>query len=51
MASGFVLRYFDTGFPDEGPEALARFLGLHVDDVFPIAVDVQRYVGDRKSVV
>ncbi len=29
---------------------LARFLGLHVDDVFPITVDVRRYVrGDPKT--
>lgn len=39
-----LARYFDVGFPAEGPEALARFLGLHVDDVFPITVDVRRYV-------
>jgi hypothetical protein len=39
-----LARYHDSGFPAEGPEALARFLGLHVDDVFPISVDVRRYV-------
>jgi hypothetical protein len=39
-----LARYHDSGFPAEGPEALARVLGLHVDDVFPIAVDVRRYV-------
>jgi hypothetical protein len=39
-----LARYHDVGFPEEGPEALARFLGLHVDDVFPISVDVRRYV-------
>jgi hypothetical protein len=40
----YLARYHDIGFPAEGPEALARFLGLHVDDVFPITVDVGRYV-------
>lgn len=39
-----LARYHDVGFPDEGPEALAHFLGLHVDEVFPITVDVRRYV-------
>jgi hypothetical protein len=39
-----LARYHDVGFPEEGPQALARFLGLHVDDVFPITVDVRRYV-------
>jgi len=39
-----LARYHDVDFPEEGPEALARFLGLHVDDVFPITVDVRRYV-------
>jgi hypothetical protein len=37
-------RYFDVAFASRGPMALARFLGLGVDDVFPITVDVRRYV-------
>jgi hypothetical protein len=46
----YLARYHDIGFPAEGPEALARFLGLSVDDVFPITVDVRRYVqGDPKA--
>ena len=46
----YLARYHDIGFPAEGPEDLARFLGLHVDDVFPISVDVRRYVrGDPKA--
>ena len=45
-----LARYHESGFPAEGPEALARFLGLHVDDVFPISVDVRRYVrGNPKA--
>jgi hypothetical protein len=39
-----LARYFDFDFTTRGPEALARFLGLSVDDVFPITVDVRRYV-------
>jgi hypothetical protein len=45
-----LARYFDSGLQAEGPEVLARFLGLHVDDVFPIFVDVRRYVrGDSNA--
>jgi hypothetical protein len=40
----FLARYFDILSATEGPEALARFLGLSVDDVFPISVDIRRYV-------
>lgn len=48
----YLARYHDIGFPVEGPEALARFLSLHVDDVFPITVDVRRYVhGDPKALI
>jgi hypothetical protein len=39
-----LARYHDVDFAKRSPEALARFLGLHVDDVFPITVDVRRYV-------
>ncbi len=40
----YLARYHDIGFADEGPEALARVLGLQIDNVFPITVDVRRYV-------
>jgi hypothetical protein len=40
----YLARYHDFDFTSQGPEALARFLGLGVDDVFPITVDVRRYV-------
>jgi hypothetical protein len=39
-----LARYHDIGFPARGPEELARSLHLGVDDVFPISVDVRRYV-------
>ena len=45
-----LARYHDVGFAAHGPEALAWFLGLRIDDVFPISVDVRRYVrGDPKA--
>ena len=45
-----LARYHDFDFASRGPEALARFLGLGVEDVFPITVDVRRYVrGDPKA--
>ncbi|HLH72680.1 MAG TPA: hypothetical protein VKX96_05295 [Chloroflexota bacterium] len=39
-----LARYHDVDFAARSPDALARFLGLHVDDVFPITVDVRQYV-------
>ena len=38
-----LARYHDHDFADRGPEALSGFLGLQVDDVFPIAFDVRAY--------
>lgn len=35
-----LARYHDFDYAERGPEALARFLGLLIDDVFPIAFDV-----------
>ena len=41
----FVLaRYFDAGFDAAGPNALARFMGLPVEEIFPIAYDVSGVV-------
>ena len=38
-----LARYHDYDFADRGPDALARFLGLQVDEVFPISADVRPY--------
>jgi hypothetical protein len=38
-----LARYFDYNYDQSGPEALARFLELAVDEVFPIAYDVRQY--------
>lgn len=34
-------RYHDFDYAEQGPEALANFLGLPVDEVFPIAYDIR----------
>lgn len=39
-----LARYHDFDYAERDPEALARFLGLRVDDVFPIAFDVRQFV-------
>jgi hypothetical protein len=36
-------RYHDFDYAENGPEALARFLGLRVDEVFPISYDIRQY--------
>lgn len=36
-------RYHDFDYAENGPEALSRFLGLPIDDVFPIAYDIQEH--------
>jgi hypothetical protein len=36
-------RYHDFDYDENGPEALARFLGVQVSDVFPIAYDIRQY--------
>jgi hypothetical protein len=40
----YLARYQDIDFASWSPEALARFLGLGVDDIFPITADARRYV-------
>lgn len=39
-----LARYHDAGYDENGPETLARFLSLPVDDVFPISYDVREHV-------
>jgi len=36
-------RYFDFKYREHGPEALARFLELSLDEVFPVSYDVRKY--------
>jgi len=41
--SFFLARYFDIGYDEHGPAALAKFLELRTDEVFPIAYDVRGF--------
>jgi hypothetical protein len=36
-----LARYHDFDFAQSGPEELARFLGLAIDEVFPISYDIR----------
>jgi hypothetical protein len=39
-----LARYHDADYAERGPQALARFLGLAIEDIFPISYDVRRFV-------
>ena len=39
-----LARYHDFDTDTRGPSALAKFLGLEVDEVFPISYDLSRFV-------
>jgi hypothetical protein len=39
-----LARYHDFDYAQRGPAALAQFLGLPVDGVFPIAYDITQFV-------
>ncbi|MTW03962.1 hypothetical protein [Pseudoduganella ginsengisoli] len=46
-----LARYQDVNYEKSGPLALARFLGLQLIDVFPIAYDISEVVsGPAESV-
>lgn len=38
-----LARYHDFDYSEKGPNALARFLRLSIDEVFPIAYDIRPY--------
>ena len=45
-----LARYHDFGYTENGPDALAHFLVLPVDAVFPISYDVRQYAkGDAAT--
>jgi hypothetical protein len=45
-----LARYHDLDYAENGPAALSHFLGIPIDDVFPIAYDIQRYAqGDAAA--
>ena len=39
-----LARYHDHDFGTRGPAELAEFLGIGVDDIFPISYDIRRFV-------
>lgn len=44
-----LARYFDAWYDTAGPDALAKFMGLPVEDIFPIAYDISKLVaGDPR---
>lgn len=45
-----LARYFDVALDTYGPEKLAEFLGLSIDEVFPISYDIGSLaVGDERA--
>jgi hypothetical protein len=47
-----LARYFDFDFAERGPQALADFLELRVDQVFPISYDISRYcIGESGALI
>lgn len=42
-----LARHYDPGYSQNGPKALARFLGLAVGEVSPISYDVREYGKDN----
>lgn len=45
-----LARYHDSDFSDRGPQALAAFLRLDLNDVFPISYDIRSLVRDPLGV-
>ncbi len=46
-----MARYHDPDYSDRGPEALAAFLGMRVEDVFPIAYDLRQVCAGPEEVL
>jgi hypothetical protein len=46
-----LARYHDLDYAERGPNALARFLALPVDEVFPISYDISGYVKGDSAIV
>jgi hypothetical protein len=45
-----LARYFDFDFNEHGPHELARFLGLRIDEIFPISYDLTPLsLGDSRA--
>lgn len=48
--SFFLARYFDVDYARQGPEALADFLALPVEEVFPISYDISSAANGLETV-
>ena len=47
-----MARYHDLDVDARGPHALAAFLGLRIDEVFPISYDISQFsLGDQNALV
>ena len=46
-----LARYFDADYEDRGPVQLSQFLGLSLDEIFPVRYDLSRFVVGHPSVV
>lgn len=46
-----MARYHDPDYEKRGPKAMANFLGLQVDQVFPISYDLRQYVKGNPDVL
>jgi len=45
-----LARYHDLDYAESGPDALARFIALPIDEVFPIAYDITQVAkGDEQA--
>lgn len=44
-----LARYHDFDYSENGPDALARFLGIPIDEAFPIAYDIRQYVKGKTA--
>jgi len=46
-----LARYHDPEYTERGPDALARFLGLDIHDIFPISYDLRPYANGEDEVL
>ena len=47
----YLARYHDIDYTNGSPDALARFLGLAVDEIFPVSYDLRPYVTGDPAVL
>jgi hypothetical protein len=45
-------RYWDVTYPQWGPQALSKFLGLSIEEIFPISYDLTSYaIGNQEALI